>query len=329
MLPPPGRAGSVTMAAMKRVCVLVWFCVALVALLGMPGWAPRLAGTRAAGGPPSLGLQLQPAVDHSMAGRAGAAVVLDVASGQILAHHRLDIAARTLARPGSTVKPFTLMALIRSGRTAPRGLLCKRRVRIAGRQLDCSHPRDPRPITEETALAYSCNFYFSEAGSSIGGDDLVRTLSNVGLTSITGLAPEEAAGSVRPPTNVDQSRLLALGEGNIEVTPLAVASAYRRLAQMRRNDAQGAYEKIFRGLEASAAYGMGRLAQPDGLEVAGKTGTASAQAGWTHAWFAGYAPAASPEIVVVVFLERGRGGADAAPVAGEIFAAYAAARSRK
>ena len=71
------------------------------------------------------------------------------------------------------------------------------------------------------------------------------------------------------------------------------------------------------------------------MKVAGKTGTALADEGpWTHAWFAGYAPAENPEIVLVVFLEKGHGGTDAASVAREIFAAFAAdhapgSRSRK
>jgi len=61
------------------------------------------------------------------------------------------------------------------------------------------------------------------------------------------------------------------------------------------------------------------------MKVAGKTGTAVADEGpWTHAWFAGYAPAENPQIVLVVFLEKGHGGSDAAGVAREIFAAFAA-----
>ncbi len=70
---------------------------------------------------------------------------------------------------------------------------------------------------------------------------------------------------------------------------------------------------------------MGHAAQPAvAMKVAGKTGTAAADEGpWTHAWFAGYAPAENPEIVLVVFLEKGHGGSDAAGVAREIFAAFA------
>ena len=54
--------------------------------------------------------------------------------------------------------------------------------------------------------------------------------------------------------------------------------------------------------------------------MAGKTGTASDQGtGAVHAWFAGYAPTPAPRVVVVVFLEQGVGGRDAAPIAAELF----------
>jgi penicillin-binding protein 2 len=60
------------------------------------------------------------------------------------------------------------------------------------------------------------------------------------------------------------------------------------------------------------------------MKVAGKTGTSAAADGpWTHAWFAGYAPATNPDIVLVVFLEKGHGGSDAATVARQVFEAFA------
>ena len=73
------------------------------------------------------------------------------------------------------------------------------------------------------------------------------------------------------------------------------------------------------------AYGMGHQgAAAPAMKVAGKTGTAPAEEGaWTHAWFAGYAPAEEPEIVLVVFLEKGHGGSDAAAVARQVFDAFA------
>src|SRR5262249_47646481 len=78
-------------------------------------------------------------------------------------------------------------------------------------------------------------------------------------------------------------------------------------------------------LEDAALYGTARLARPPrGPDVAGKTGTASdlgprGPNSWTHAWFAGWAPAAAPNVVAAVFLENGAGGRDAAPLAARIF----------
>ena len=64
------------------------------------------------------------------------------------------------------------------------------------------------------------------------------------------------------------------------------------------------------------------------VTIGGKTGTAEFGPKrpdgtfQTHAWYTGFAPFNDPEIAVVVFLEKGRGGADAGPVAGEILDYY-------
>jgi cell division protein FtsI/penicillin-binding protein 2 len=68
--------------------------------------------------------------------------------------------------------------------------------------------------------------------------------------------------------------------------------------------------------------GTGTAAAVPGLAVAGKTGSAENPRGIPHAWFAGYAPADRPALVVVAFVEHGfRGGMTAAPIAKAIFAA--------
>ena len=69
--------------------------------------------------------------------------------------------------------------------------------------------------------------------------------------------------------------------------------------------------------------GTGILARVPGVVVAGKTGTAQNPHGEDHAWFAAFAPASDPQIVVAVLVENvGHGGTYAAPVAREIMAAY-------
>lgn len=69
--------------------------------------------------------------------------------------------------------------------------------------------------------------------------------------------------------------------------------------------------------------GTGHLAQIQGLQVGGKTGTAQNPHGKGHAWFVGFAPAENPRILVTVLIENaGHGGDVAAPVAKEIIARY-------
>jgi penicillin-binding protein 2 len=86
--------------------------------------------------------------------------------------------------------------------------------------------------------------------------------------------------------------------------------------------------------DAGTAHG----ARIEGVSVAGKTGTAQVSRrprnpeddleryyylNRDHAWFAGMAPAVSPEIAIVVFIEHGgSGGEKAAPVAMEIARGY-------
>lgn len=78
------------------------------------------------------------------------------------------------------------------------------------------------------------------------------------------------------------------------------------------------------GMRAVVEAGTGRAAAVPGLAIAGKTGSAENPRGIPHAWFAGYAPADRPTLVVVVFIEHGRrGGEVAAPIARALFEAAA------
>ena len=59
------------------------------------------------------------------------------------------------------------------------------------------------------------------------------------------------------------------------------------------------------------------------IAVAGKTGTAEAPPGSDHSWYASWAPFDHPKVVVVVMIEHGGFGAEAAaPAAKEIYQAF-------
>jgi cell division protein FtsI/penicillin-binding protein 2 len=115
-----------------------------------------------------------------------------------------------------------------------------------------------------------------------------------------------------PSTTPDSIRLQAIGEANIQVTPLALAHAYRRLAL-------SAADPVLAGMEEAVDFGTAQFAKVPGMKIAGKTGSTRRPAtGEFIAWFAGFTPSRSPEKVVVVMLAGHSGGADAAPVAAQI-----------
>lgn len=79
---------------------------------------------------------------------------------------------------------------------------------------------------------------------------------------------------------------------------------------------QGIVGVTSRGTAAAIFQGLS-------VTVAGKTGSAETGRGTTHSWFACYAPAEQPEIVVAVLIEEGgEGSVAAAPVVRKILEAY-------
>lgn len=140
---------------------------------------------------------------------------------------------------------------------------------------------------------------------------------------------------------------LSVGQGNLQVTPLQLANAYAAIAnggkvmtpsvggslqepngrQVRNlarakptssldiadSSLQAIREGLYlasNGVEGTGSGVFGNL--PDGVEVAGKTGTAENPGEDDHSWFVGYAPASDPKIVVAVVVENAGTGSNAA-----------------
>jgi cell division protein FtsI/penicillin-binding protein 2 len=123
--------------------------------------------------------------------------------------------------------------------------------------------------------------------------------------------------------SVEANRLQALGQEGVAITAAELAIGYRWLALgADRPEMQAVVD----GLVGAVEYGTAQLARVEGLPVAGKTGSSQTADGARTAWFAGFAPARSPEVVVTVMLQGRSGGTDAAPVAGRILAAWRSGR---
>jgi len=169
-----------------------------------------------------------------------------------------------------------------------------------------------------------------------------------------GLVPDDAWSRAvrRHPWYPGETISVAIGQGALLTTPLQVATMIAAIANGGRvvtphlvagGDAPSRplglppsiLVPVQRGLwrVVNEAGGTGARARLPQVEIAGKTGTVqvisqeaysdSSQLPWklrNHAWFAAYAPASAPELVVVVFVEHGgKGSAAAAPIARALY----------
>lgn len=268
---------------------------------------------RAAGGD-----KAQLALDAALRDTGAVAVVLDGDDGRMIAATRAQQAAQLASTPGSTLKPLFLAAALRQGKVrAETTVVCHGNLRIAGRDLACTHPRTENMLNAERALAYSCNTWFANLATRFTPEQAVEVLRAAGFGSRTELFADDSTGTLREPRGLAEMQLLVLGLTDVQVTPAQLARAYFRLAQ-----SFDPAPVVRKGLEGSIAYGMAHNAATPGMTIAGKTGTASDEGQpWTHGWFAGIAAHHAGRIVLVIYVPRGN-GADAALLAHRFFARW-------
>jgi cell division protein FtsI/penicillin-binding protein 2 len=258
---------------------------------------------------------IQRALDSALLRTGAVAVVLDGHDGRLIATVRSEAARRLASAPGSTLKPLFLAAALRQGRVrAGTTVVCHGNLRIAGRDLACTHPRDQNVLDAERALSYSCNAWFANLATRFTPEQSAEVLRLYGLGSRPGLVEDESSGVVRVPASAAELQLFVLGLEDVEVTPAQLAHAYFQLGRDFDD-----VPVVRRGLEGSIAYGMAHNAATTGVTIAGKTGTASDVGKvWTHGWFAGIASRGEERVVVVIYVPHGNGG-DAAGLAHHFF----------
>jgi cell division protein FtsI/penicillin-binding protein 2 len=266
------------------------------------------------------------ALHQALRGTPVTAVVLDEANGRLLAAVNPHNAATVRSTPGSILKPLFLASALQSGAVAPdTTVYCRRDLHILDHNLACSHPQNNVAFDAEDALAYSCNTYFAKLATHLSPLQATQVIRDYNLQLPTGLFAVEPAADLRTPSSLAETQLLVLGISGLALTPAQVAVAYRRLA-LKLNDAR--LQPVLDGLRNSVSYGVAHNASVAGMNIIGKTGTASDRPhAWTHGWFAGIAGLPGSEIVVVIYVPRGN-GADAARFAQRFFLAYSAGSIR-
>ncbi len=298
-------------------------------------------------GPNLRGAQnLQSFVSRLLSQKDGAAILSDPRTGRIIAVVNPQLGFDEAYPPGSTAKIVTSAAALEEGAIAPsETILCRRVPRLLGEAHHCSHPPAELPFDLAGALANSCNYFFSELSVRLSASALAHWYAAFGFGATDKTAPSD---KVIISDNPRDKALAALGERGITATPSQVLLAYSAIPEQGKVfklTPHGEYKAasldrvialkketlsvLSEGLRECVTAGSCRAAAIPGVSVAGKTGTASAEDGSrvTHAWFVGYAPASDPEIALVIFLKRGTGGANAAPLAAQILREYFSERA--
>lgn len=191
--------------------------------------------------------------------RAGAAVVVDVQTGGILAaasvpgfdlnRYRADYAALSadaaaplldrvcqgLYAPGSAFKPAVAAAALTAGIDPAATVNCTGRYGFySGYQPGCLQYGHGGPVDLRTALEYSCNIFFYDVGRRMGVDVFSAMARQLGLATPTGVEITEAQGRLTWSSDENYQAgltlMAAIGQGNTVVTPPQLAAYAAALA---------------------------------------------------------------------------------------------------
>jgi penicillin-binding protein 2 len=230
---------------------------------------------------------------------------------------------------------------------------------FGNRYYKCWDPKGHGSLTLAGAIEKSCDVYFYQLGLKVGLSKLIAGGVRLGFGQRTGIdLPEENQPKFPDAVDYYVKRYgpsgftqggalmnLSIGQGENSQTVLNMARFYSALAEdgmaptpeIAMNppaqtrlftltpEQADQIRKALMGVVAEG--GTAASAQIKGVIMAGKTGTA--QSGvrrngveLNQAWFAGFAPADDPKVVVVVMLEFGGHGTRAAQIASRIIEHY-------
>ena len=254
--------------------------------------------------------ELKLAVQQHQA-KAGAIVVLDARSGEVLAlanypsynpNNRTRISAQAMRNravadvfePGSTMKPFTIAAALEAGNIRPGTLINTENgvFSVGNKKIHDTHPEPS--LTVGQVIQKSSNIGSAKIALSLDSSVLWQTFATSGFGEHTGSNfPGEAIGMLRNASNwrpIEQATM-SYGHG-ISVNLLQLARAYTVFANdgelkpvsLLRLDQPAVGKRVFSAKTAAELRtmlesvvlpgGTAPLAQVAGYRTAGKTGTA-------------------------------------------------------
>ncbi|MEA3015039.1 MAG: penicillin-binding protein 2 [Sphingomonadales bacterium] len=275
-------------------------------------------------------------------------------------HPLINKTLNALYPPGSTFKPAVAMALLEAGVDPDETVTCTGGYTLGSRRFGCLGVHGPMNL--HRAIAKSCNTYFYTMGRRIGIERFSAMAKRLGLgqrydlpvvSQSYGTIPDPAWKRRRYRQEWSQADTLnaAIGQGYVILNPLQLAVMAARVASGRDVQprlvldrypaaqplpfAAANFEAVRSGMaevvNGNGTAGASRLPL-DGIQMAGKTGTAQvrnigadrgrAGAAWRyrdHGLFIFFAPVGAPRYAGAVVIEHGLGGARAAaPVACDV-----------
>jgi len=186
------------------------------------------------------------------------------------------------------------------------------------------------------ALRLSCNIPFAQIGLAVGNRAILQQAEKFGFNKSVDV-PMSSTESVYPRGLDDpQTMLSAFGQSSVRASPLQVAMVSMAIANggtlmqptlvdsviapdlsvikklqptvFSQAVSQQTAATMTQMMINNVSNGAGSNARIDGVDVAGKTGTAENGEGEPYSlWFTGFAPANDPQVAVAVVVQNGGG----------------------
>ena len=242
--------------------------------------------------------------------------------------------------PGSTIKPFTVAAALETGAlTGDETFYCGGSLHIGDYDIHCINRDGHGTLTVKGAVENSCNVALMQIGEMIGAVDFSKYQHIYGFGEMTGIdLPGEAETSALLYTadNMDETSLATNAFGqNFNVTMTQMMAGFCSLINggyyyephivkqiqdengnvienvdpvlVKRTVSEETSTLVKDYMRGVVLEGSGKLADLEGYEVGGKTGTAEKlprSEGKSLVSFIAYAPQENPEIAIYVVIDE-------------------------
>lgn len=266
-----------------------------------------------------------------------------------------------ILEPGSTFKVFTIALGLETGAITEHSVVsCRGSIPVADHTIHCAlHDASGHgQVKPERCIEVSCNVAAATWGMRIGSKAWYSFIEKLGILERPGVSlPGELKGRFNWQEYNKQLQVATLAFGqSINVTPLMLASAFTVfgndgvMVRPRLVDRIGEVKQpfppatqVFRPETAHSVlammkrvvegeHGTGRALKMEGVEIAGKSGTAQKRDPKTGKMsrslyvssFVGYVPGNSPDYMILVMIDSPtKNGYYGAAVAGPVFRAVA------